>query len=92
VRTTLEPISRGCAARTAARRGPIGSSTSRFAIPRWLGAFLVETCRQLGAALVEAWLAHGEGTAIPSDEDEVVFARRLIAQRCLYGVDRNPWR
>jgi hypothetical protein len=28
--------------------------------------------------------------AIPPDEDEVTFARRLIAQRCLYGVDRNP--
>jgi hypothetical protein len=28
--------------------------------------------------------------AIPRDEDEVVFARRLVAQRCLYGVDKNP--
>ena len=28
--------------------------------------------------------------AIPPDEDEVIFARRLVAQRCLYGVDRNP--
>jgi len=28
--------------------------------------------------------------AIPPDEDEVIFARRLIAQRCLYGVERNP--
>jgi Eco57I restriction-modification methylase/restriction-modification enzyme MmeI-like protein len=54
------------------------------------GAFLVEACRQLGDALVEAWHAHGEVPAIPPDEDEVIFARRLIAQRCLYGVDRNP--
>jgi hypothetical protein len=54
------------------------------------GAFLVETCRQLGDALVEAWRAHREVPAIPQDEDEVVLARRLIAQRCLYGVDRNP--
>ena len=54
------------------------------------GAFLVEACRQLGDALVEAWHAHGEMPAIPPDEDEVVFARRLVAQRCLYGVDRNP--
>lgn len=23
-------------------------------------------------------------------DDELVVARRLIAQRCLYGVDRNP--
>jgi hypothetical protein len=27
---------------------------------------------------------------IPPDEDEVLHARRLIAQRCLYGVDKNP--
>jgi len=54
------------------------------------GAFLVESCRQLADALVEAWHAHGEVPEIPPDEDEVVFARRLIAQRCLYGVDRNP--
>ncbi len=54
------------------------------------GAFLVEACRQLGDALIDAWHAHGETPAIPPDEDEVVLARRLIAQRCLYGVDRNP--
>lgn len=54
------------------------------------GAFLVEACRQLGDALVESWRAHGEVPTIPSDEDEVIFARRLVAQRCIYGVDRNP--
>lgn len=54
------------------------------------GAFLVEVCRQLGDALIESWRSHGELPAIPADEDEVVFARRLVAQRCLYGVDRNP--
>ncbi len=54
------------------------------------GAFLVETCRQLGDALVEAWHAHDDVPAIPADEDEVIFARRMIAQRCLYGVDKNP--
>jgi hypothetical protein len=54
------------------------------------GAFLVEACRFLGDALVESWHAWGEVPAIPPDEDEVVHARRLVAQRCLYGVDRNP--
>ena len=54
------------------------------------GAFLVETCRQLADALVEAWHAHKERPAIPPDEDEAVYARRLVAQRCLYGIDRNP--
>ena len=54
------------------------------------GAFLVETCRQLADALIEAWGAHGALPDIPADEDEVTFARRLVAQRCLYGIDRNP--
>jgi hypothetical protein len=54
------------------------------------GAFLVEACRQLADALVAAWAAHGYKPYIPPDEDEILHARRLIAQRCLYGVDRNP--
>ena len=54
------------------------------------GAFLVEACRQLSEALIEAWRAHDITPAIPLDEDETIFARRLVAQRCLYGVDRNP--
>ena len=54
------------------------------------GAFLVEACRQLGDALIEAWKIHGGRPEIPPDEDETIFARRLVAQKCLYGVDRNP--
>ena len=54
------------------------------------GAFLVEACRQLGGALVEAWQAHDAMPDIPPDENEIIFARRQVAQRCLYGVDRNP--
>ena len=54
------------------------------------GAFLVEACRQLSARLVEAWNIHGRLEALSEDEDEVIHARRLIAQRCLYGVDKNP--
>jgi hypothetical protein len=54
------------------------------------GAFLVEVCRQLGDALVESWHTCGELPTIPPDEREDIFAMRLIAQRCIYGVDRNP--
>ena len=54
------------------------------------GAFLVEMCRQLADALVEAWRAHDAVPEIPVDENEFVYARRQVAQRCLYGVDRNP--
>jgi hypothetical protein len=55
------------------------------------GAFLVEACRALAARLVEAWRIHKDKKPkIPPDEDEDLHARRLVAQRCLYGVDKNP--
>jgi hypothetical protein len=54
------------------------------------GAFLVEACRQLAARLVEAWARHRRTPTIPADEDELLHAKRLVATRCLYGVDRNP--
>jgi hypothetical protein len=53
-------------------------------------AFLVETCRQLGDELVKAWHVHNCVPKIPPDEDELLHARRVIAQRCIYGVDKNP--
>ena len=53
------------------------------------GAFLVEACRQMGAALVTAWHNHDEAPPLPPDEDELLHARRIVAQRCLYGVDKN---
>ncbi|AGY56938.1 Eco57I restriction-modification methylase domain-containing protein [Gloeobacter kilaueensis] len=55
------------------------------------GAFLVEACRQLAEHLVEAWNVHRSQPAIPADEDPLLHARRLVAQRCLYGVDKNPF-
>jgi hypothetical protein len=56
------------------------------------GAFLVEVCRQLGARVVKAWIDHpASKPAIPPDEDELLYAKRLVAQRCLYGVDKNPF-
>ncbi|MEQ1688625.1 MAG: DNA methyltransferase, partial [Sphingopyxis sp.] len=55
------------------------------------GAFLVEATRQIGARLVLAWEAHPKlKPPIPADEDDELHARRLVAQRCIYGVDRNP--
>ena len=91
VRTTLEPI-------LARLRGPGGEPPPPEAIldlkvcdpAMGSGAFLVEACRQLGDALIEAWRAHKAAPELPAGEDEVIAARRLIAQRCLYGVDRNP--
>ncbi len=61
------------------------------------GAFLVEAVRQLGDHVVAAWRREGQaGALLPSHgpahdvEDAVAQARRMVAQRCIYGVDRNP--
>lgn len=60
------------------------------------GAFLVESCRYLAELLEKAWNISG----LPTDlqiggraygEQPLIYARRLIAQRCLYGVDKNPF-
>lgn len=55
------------------------------------GAFLVEACRYLADQVVAAWTREGVVDAAPKEEDVVMRARRLVAQRCLYGVDKNPW-
>ena len=68
------------------------------------GAFLVAACRYLAGRLQEAWAA--EDTPIEFDIADTVeqlrdplpadpierdqLAHRLIAERCLYGVDKNP--
>lgn len=53
------------------------------------GAFLVEACRLLSEKLVRAWEIHKLTPRIPEDEDVHAYARRLVAERCLYGVDKN---
>ncbi len=86
VRTTLRPILEALGARPT----PAQFLDLKVCDPAMgSGAFLVEACRQLGDALVEAWSVHGETPRIPADEDPVLHARRLVAQRCLYGVDKN---
>lgn len=59
------------------------------------GAFLVEACRQLAEKLVEAWeweRSSGIEAKFPAPTEEpLLIARRLVAQRCLYGVDKNPF-
>ncbi|MFN9425497.1 MAG: Eco57I restriction-modification methylase domain-containing protein, partial [Cyanobacteriota bacterium] len=58
------------------------------------GAFLVAVCRFLAGWLVQAW-EDPDGPGFPpefrAEWDKDLYARRLIAQRCLYGVDKNPF-
>jgi hypothetical protein len=60
------------------------------------GAFLVESCRYLVELLELAWNREGLPEALKPGgqahgEDPLLYARRLIAQSCLYGVDKNPF-
>lgn len=52
------------------------------------GAFLVEVCRQLADHVVAA-RRREQISEHSVDGDPVLAARREVAQRCLYGVDRN---
>ncbi len=95
-RALTEPIVRHALAPAFARLGEDAPPQAILALKvcdpaMGSGAFLVEACRQLGERLVKAWGRHPHTRpAIPADEDEELHARRLVAQRCLYGVDRNP--
>jgi len=55
------------------------------------GAFLVAVCRYLAVWLVQAWARDGYPEGFRQEWDKDTVARRLIAQRCLYGVDKNPF-
>jgi hypothetical protein len=65
--------------------------------------FLVQVVRYLAERLVEAWSAESDEwivdgkdslwamvSSLSSDEDRLMIARRLVAERCIYGVDKNP--
>jgi hypothetical protein len=87
VRKTLEPIF----ARLGADATPeqvLGLSVCDPAMGS--GAFLVEACRQLAARVEQAWERHRVVPTLPLDEDLDLYAMRLVARRCLYGVDKNP--
>ncbi|MCS5693972.1 BREX-1 system adenine-specific DNA-methyltransferase PglX [Cyanobium sp. FGCU-6] len=59
------------------------------------GAFLVELCRFLAELLLKAWGKDLPDELLPGGsaygEEPLILARRLVAQRCLYGVDKNPF-
>ncbi len=56
------------------------------------GGFLVQVVRYLAERLIEAWKIYGFGDQnVPTSEDDLLnYARRLVAERCIYGVDKNP--
>ena len=88
VETTLEPV--------LAQLGPNPTAEMLLELKvcdlaMGSAAFLVEACRQLGDAVVAAWDVHGSPADLPDAIAPTDYARRLVAQRCLYGVDKNPF-
>lgn len=75
----------------------MGSGAFLVQVCRWLAERLVEAW---GREEKDGWAVSVEGSLskesggfdlLPKDIDErVLIARRLIAERCLYGVDMNP--
>jgi hypothetical protein len=53
-------------------------------------AFLVSACRYLARAYERALIRDGSAGEADIDETDRAAFRRLIAQRCLFGVDLNP--
>lgn len=54
------------------------------------GAFLVTACDVLAERLVAAWKDTGSDPSLLPGETPLSGARRLVAERCLYGVDKDP--
>jgi hypothetical protein len=87
VRRTLEPL----LACLGEERSPEQILMLKICDPAMgSGAFLVETCRELASEVVAAWTRRGELARIVEEHgDAHLHARRLVAQQCLYGVDKN---
>jgi hypothetical protein len=54
------------------------------------GAFLVAACRYLARAYEQALIRDGHAAESDLDDADRAGFRRLVAQRCLFGVDVNP--
>jgi len=83
VRRTLAPLVEGAA--------PDRILSLRVVDPAMgSGAFLVAACRYLAGAYERALIDEGRAGSADFDEGERAAIRRLIAERCLAGVDANP--
>ena len=88
VRRTLEPVL-ACLGDTPTEEQILSLNICDPAMGS--GAFLVEACRHLADQLIAIWTREEQVAAIAERYgDPHLHARRLIAQRCLYGVDKNP--
>jgi hypothetical protein len=83
VRRTLAPLVREAT--------PDGVLSLRVLDPAMgSGAFLVAACRYLAIAYEAALIRGGVVSAADLSEQDRAGFRRVVAQRCLFGVDINP--
>ncbi len=83
VRRTLAPLVRD--------RSPDAVLALRVLDPAMAsGAFLVAACRYLADAYEQALIREGSVTSSNISRATRAGFRRIVAQRCLYGVDLNP--
>jgi hypothetical protein len=83
VRRTLAPLVDGASSDQILRLRVVDPSMGS-------GACLVAACRYLAAAYEKAVVNEARAAAGDFDERERANVRRLVAERCLAGVDRNP--
>ena len=83
VRRTLAPLVRGASADAILRLRIVDPAMGS-------GAFLVAAGRFLAGAYERALVDEGRCADSDLDERERARLRRVIAERCLVGVDRNP--
>ncbi len=83
VRRTLEPLVEGRSAADILALRVLDPAMGS-------GAFLVAACRFLAAAYERALIEDGQLGEADLDDDARANLRRLVAERCLAGVDDNP--
>ncbi len=92
---TPQPLAEFVVRRTLARLVAGASSDAILALrvvdpAMGSGAFLVAACRYLAAAYARALVDEGRCAETDLDDLERANIRRLVAERCLAGVDANP--
>ena len=83
VRRTLAPLVAGASSDAIGRLRVVDPAMGS-------GAFLVAACRFLAGAYERALIDEGRLTPADLDDQQRADIRRLVAERCLAGVDRNP--
>lgn len=75
----------------------MGSGSFLVQVCRWLGDRVVEAWHQeetAGAVIDVDGEHHAAGAAVEplprATEERIIIARRLVAERCIYGIDINP--